>query len=287
MKKIASLLLLLLLPLIGFAGEVSVNPAVIDRTAQVRDNFSLQIRVENKTDSNFRFYPVVTDFSRDDGALFENGENGLSDWVSINRGRFDLSPNEEEIIDFSINVDSNAEPGVYYGKLFFSQGSTAQDARNAAKDEKQPEVIIRLEVVEGIVENAQLRFESDRDIYLTSSFNFNAEIDNIGNREIKPRGEILIYNERTGREVKTIPFNEGEEAIEAESSQVIKNSWKGSGFGRYRAVLRAEYGEETTRDLQSTVYFWILPLPFVFGFLGFIAILFISLIILLKKMMNA
>ena len=284
-KKLALITILLFLPVAGFAGEVSVSPSVIDRSLQLRDDLSLQITVENNEDSNFRFYPILANIDSEEGIDFNS--KGLIDWVEIDRGRFEIESGEEKIIDFSVSIPGDVEPGTYYGKLFLSQGSTPADAEDAAKEGGQPEAIIRLEVKEGIIENAQLNdFGPENDINLTSPIDFSSEIENIGNREIKPSGEVLIYNERTGREVKVMPFNEGEDVIEAESSQVIKNSWDDSGFGRYSAVLRAEYGEETTRDLQSTVYFWILPLPFVIGFIALIVALFISLIILLRKMIN-
>jgi hypothetical protein len=287
-KTILTLLLLTLIPFYGFAEGLLINPAVVDQTARIRDNYTFSVLVENKADSTIRFYPVLANFSEDKGILFSeersNDYQHLSDFVQIQRGRFQLKSGETERLDLTIDVNLGVEPKTYYGKIIFSEGSTRKDAEENAKINSYPEAFVRVQVVEGIVENAQLKnFTTDKDIFLTDSVQFLTDIHNIGNRAIKPKGSIFVYKERNNKEVAVIDINEENQKIDPQSQTSLKKIWSEAGFGKYKAVLRAEYGEETTRDLQGTIYFWVLPWPLVLIFFSLIFGLVVVLIILIKK----
>jgi hypothetical protein len=279
--------LLLIFPLFGFA-QLTANPSVVDQTARIRDNFTFSLLVENEDDSTVRFYPVLVNFLKEGGINFNpersNQYKNLSDFLQLERGRFQLASGETERLDLTIDVNIGVEPGTYYGKIIFSQGSTRKEAQENAKINNYPEVFVRVEVVEGIVENAQLKnFKTIKDIFLTSGVQFSTQIQNIGNRAIEPDGSIFIYKERNNREVGVIEINPDEESIKPQEEFNFENLWKEGGFGKYKAVLRAEYGQKTTRDLQGTIYFWILPWPLVLIFILFILGLTTTLIILIKK----
>jgi len=279
------IILLLFFPLLSFGDSLTVTPAVVDQTAYLRETFNFQTIVRNEGERTFRFYPVVINYSAETGEDFEKREN-FSDWVSVDRGRMQIESGEEKIIDFSIDIPGDAEPGNYYGKIFFSPGASRGGAADFAKENKTSYLFVRLEVKERVVENAQLKnFSSQRRINLTGEIDLNTEIASIGNRAIKPQGEILIYEERSGREVGFLEINEDGLLIGPEESINFKNSWKG-GFGSYRAELRAEYGTETVRDIQSTFHFRIIPYPLVIAFFLLIFILTLTMIILLKKIVD-
>ncbi len=287
-KFVISVFLLLTLPFFGFA-QLTANPSVVDQTARIRDNFTFSLLVENEGDSTARFYPVLANFLEEGGTDFNseksNEDQNLTDFLQLERGRFQLKSGETERLDLTIDIPVGVKPGTYYGKIIFSKGSTRKDAEENAQNNNYPEVFVRVKVVEGIVENAQLKnFTTDKDIFLTSDVRFSTQIQNIGNREIKPDGSIFIYKERNNREVGVVDINSDQETVKPQEEINFENLWKEGGFGKYKAVLRAEYGEKTIRDLQGTIYFWILPWPLVLIFTLFVLGLTVTLIILIKKL---
>ena len=281
MKKL--ILLLLIFPLITLGGgDIEVSPKVVDRDVYLRDSFTFQVSVQNKGDSSFRFYPVVANLNTE-GEDF-SADDGFSDFISVDRGRMEVAPEESKIMDISFDISGDAEPGIHYGKIFFSRGVSRGGAQDHAKEDRAPYSLVRLEVKENIVENVQLHdFSTQNEINLSGDIDINTEIESIGNTDIKPTGEIIIYNQRTGREVEAISFNEDGLKIESEEREVFKNSADISGLGSFRAELRATYGEKSVRDIQSTTHFRIIPLPLVIAFVLLIVVLTTALIVLVKK----
>ncbi len=248
--------------------EVEVSPRIIDQKAKPREVFDFTINIQNNTDSSVWLYPIVNDISKKESVR----GGSLAEWVVIPRGRIELAPGEEKEISLSIDVNLNAKPGKYYGTVIFSRGSTRPEAEANALKTNQPEVLLSLEVEEHIVERAQLvRFLPERNLFLTFPIGFVGEIENIGNREIKPTGFIHIYD-RKGEEIASL--NLGNLTINPNSKESFSLDWKtDKGFGRFKAIFSAEYGDQTRRELVDTVYFWILPWYFLIVFFFFLIII--------------
>jgi hypothetical protein len=152
----------------------------------------------------------------------------------------------------------------------------------------QPQVILNIEVEEHIVEKAQLqKFQTKKNFFLNFPVKFLLEIENTGNQEITPVGSIHIYNRR-GQEVGSVDINQSQAAIAPVTKNLFENIWQPErGFGQYKAVLAAEYGNKEKRDLQDTIYFWVLPWQFLIFFGGgSLVLIIISLWLILKKFKN-
>lgn len=109
-------------------------------------------------------------------------------------------------------------------------------------------------------------------------------VENIGNKEVVPDGSIILYKSKQGRELDSLPINESKTAVEPGKQETFKIKWDAEdGLGEYRAVLMGEYGEETRRDIQDTLYFWIVPQYLILAFSGGLFLLTLILIYFLTK----
>ena len=266
-------------------GEIAVSPTIIDQKAEARDILELSVKITNNTSSKVNLYPIVNDISITEGrqeflepSLLDKSTS-LARWIQISRGVIELRPGEAKEIPFSVHVNLNAKPGKYYAVITFAQGSTRVEAEAKALKLNQPQVLLNIEVEEHIVERAQIqKFQTEKNFFLNFPVKFLLGIENTGNREIKPVGSIHIYNRR-GEEVGSVDVNRDLAAIVPQAYNLFENLWQSKkGFGQYKAVLAAEYGNEEKRDLQDTIYFWVLPWQFLIFFGGGL----IALIILLS-----
>lgn len=263
--------------------NVLISPAIIDEKAQPGFLLSFSVMIENKTDSLVWIYPIVMDILPHGGRNFPKKSfpertESLGSWVSIPRGRIEILPQKKVSVPLSVKIDPAAKPGIYYGVIIFAKGHEYYEAKKNALTLKEPELLLRFQIEENIVEKAEIKiFKTEKKFYIKTPIKFLLEIKNIGNREIIPEGKIFIYD-RNQKEVGNLQINPHKTKIEPQKSEVFQIEWKTKeGFGKYKAVLNAEYGQKVKRDLQDTIYFSIL----FWQFLLFLFLLFLILAILL------
>ncbi len=270
---------------------VQILPHIIDEQVKARDLLKYDIVVKNVSDRKVDIYPVVNDISMTDGRQefldpnLLDKSTSLARWIKFKRGVIDLMPAEETTIPLEINVNLLAKPGKYYAMIAFPQGPNRKEAEESMQNTSYPQLMINIEVEEQIVEKAQIKnFKSVKNIFFEWPVSFNLEVENFGNREINPTGAIYIYN-RGGKEVDRIDINQTQEKINPGESKQLTLAWAtGKGFGKFKAKLEVEYGQYDKRDLQDTVYFWMLPwwLLIIAGG-GFLFAILILTLILFKK----
>ena len=254
---------------------IVVTPTIIDRKVEARDILELSVKITNNTPFKVDLYPIVNDISP---------STSLARWIEISRGVIELWPDQTKDIPLSVHVNLYAKPGKYYAVIIFAQGSTRAEAEAKALKLNQPQVLLNIEVEEHIIEKAQIqKFQTEKNFFLNFPVKFLLGIENTGNREIKPAGSIHIYNRR-GEEVGSVNINQAQAAIVPQAYNLFENLWQSKkGFGQYKAVLAAEYGNEEKRDLQDTIYFWVLPWQFLVFFGSGLLILIILLSWLIFK----
>jgi|GEM_PF-2838618 len=263
--------------------DLMISPVVIDDKAKARDILKKIIKISNNTDRKLILYPSVNNINPNTGKeefkqAFNAGDraDSLANWIEISRGSLELKPGEEKNISFIIRVNLNAVPGNYHAQISFSEGSTRQEAE--AK-EKKASLMVNLEVLEDIKEELQLgKFITDRIFFSGDDVLFKYDLENIGNKEVTPEGEIRIYN-RKGEEVATINANKDNKIFGKDKLGQLASVWNaGSGFGRYKAFLNLSYGENRKGTIQDTVFFWVVPWKLILGIFGasFLAVIFFA-----------
>jgi len=272
---------------------IIVSPLIIDDKAQIRDILEYSVKIKNTNQSRVDLYPIVNDISISYGKqeFLDHGDldksTSLARWTQFSRGVIELLPDEEKEIPITIKVNVHAKPGKYYAVITFANGSNRYEAESSAKKLNQSKLMLNIEVEEHIIEKAEIKmFKVEKNINLSSLINFLLEIKNIGNKEIKPSGFISIYN-RKGKQIESININQDQEKIlSQENSSLIFNWDTPNGFGKYKAKLEVEYGVSQTRDLQDTIYFWVLPWSILVISSGTVLFLLIILTIIIFRRMH-
>ena len=270
MKK-TLITLLLCIPLLSLAGIVhaqnpslSVTPVVIDEKAQARDILKESITIKNLTTHVLEVYPSVNDINAqlgEQGYVRATGSDGLSNslanWIEISRGMVQLAPGEEKAIPFLVRVNMNAVAAAYHAQISLTEGGTRAEA-----DAKPPlgVVMVNVEIKADIKELLQLNTFSTGNIYFSGDdVLFSYKLQNIGNQQLQPKGEVHIYN-RQGIEVANVPVNHEGKTISPDQAAQLASVWSAAnGFGRYKAMLTVDYGSAQTATVQDTVFFWVVP----------------------------
>jgi hypothetical protein len=246
------------------AATMTVSPVVIDEKAKARDILKETITLTNTSQRKIMLYPSVNNVKPKDGQeAFVSAQDAtdrqdsLANWIEISRGVIELSPGETREVPFVIRVSLNALPDTYHADISFYEGS----AREGAETQNPLSVVtVNTEVQADIKESMQLnKFMTDGFFFSGDDVLFNYQVENIGNQELKPKGEIRIYD-RKGREVASIPVNAEGKSLTPEQKAQLASAWSSAqGFGKFKAFLNIDYGNNQNGTLQDTVFFWIIP----------------------------
>lgn len=251
------------------AQALGLTPAVIDEKALPRDIINASVTLKNDAAKRLSFYADVKNVDLQAGAqAFTAGKTGaeladsLANWIEFTRGVIDIEPGEELAIPLRISVDLRAIPGVYHAQITFHQG---WNQANALSNPADGRVDINIEILDDAKLELQVAsFAAAKSFFFGFPAKFRYAIENIGNRPIRPWGEIRLYDRR-GREVGALPLAEEHEQIEPSGTVELASIWDGvaksgwlGGAGRYKAVLDVRYGSKG-QSLQDTAWVWVLP----------------------------
>lgn len=244
--------------------DISLIPVVIDEKTKPRDIVKQSITVSNRSDHKIELYPSVNDVHPEQGEQefvsaqdSTDREASLSNWIELSRGVIELGPGEIKTIPFVIRVTANAIPGMYHADVSFSVGSTREEAEAHGK---VASVMVNLEVKHDVKEILQLnKFTTDTLFFAGDDVLFNYQLENLGNQELNPKGEIRIYN-RKGEEVAAVEVNKDGKVVTPDQVAQLASVWNAArGFGKYKAFLTVNYGSSQTASVQDTVFFWVVP----------------------------
>jgi hypothetical protein len=271
------------------ASPVVVTPSIIDEQAEVRDILEYSIKLKNNAANKIELYPFVNDLKKNEGEQpFINPEDldktvSLARWIEVSRAVIELNPGEEKIIPVKISINPAAAPGMYFAAITFGQGSNRELAEQNRQATNQPEVLLNIEIEEHVVEKVENGvFKTERSLNFNGQVNFLLSVKNIGNKAIRPKGSIIIYNRR-GAEIGALPINQEQTAIEPQAAADFKPAWdSGRVSGRLKAKLELEYGD-SRKDINDAIYFWVLPWQFLAIFLTLLLAAISSLWILLGR----
>ncbi len=267
MKKILFFLALAAIwPATVQAAGIKVSPMVIDLKAKARDILKESITLVNPDNFKQTVYVFVNNISVSEGRqefldpARADQASSLANWMAISRGVIELWPGAKKEINFLIEVNLRAKPGMYHAVISFAPGGTRLEAEKKLRE--APAATVNLEVLDDAKERLQLKkFISDKTFFSAWPVSFHYLLENIGNRALAHSGEIRVYNRR-GEEVASLEANPEQLVLEPGSSRKFAAKWPGvKGLGRFKALLRLDYGSKQPGTLQDTVFFWVIPWP--------------------------
>ncbi len=251
----------------GASGDTqfSVSPVVANEKAKPRDIIKKELLVTNNTDRRMDLYITVENVDPTKGAQDfaapsqSDLSTSLANWVEITRGVIELAPQESRKIPYLIHVNLTAKPGSYYARISFSTGPT-RTVGDTSVVEDGTALLLNVEVEDDAKERLQLgNFIADSSVVFGDSASFSYLLENTGNRDLEPRGSIRIFNSK-GEEVGSVPVNADGNTITPDNKEQLAAAWNAADrFGKYKAYLDLQYGDNQTASVQDTVYFWVFP----------------------------
>lgn len=321
MKKLifATTLFILAVPLTIEA--LTISPPLIELEIEPGDTAIERVKVINETDNPTELSVSIESFRAKGEEGYpefiseEEQEEGLYDWIEINKEPFILGPRERKTMPLVIKVPEKASPGGYYAAIFWStRPPLGEEGKAVIGVVSKIGSLILLRVKGEVMEKGSLReFSTPKTYYNYLPVNFVVRFENLGNVHLKPEGEIGIIN-IFKKIVDTLPVNKRRANVLPESIRKFETSWKIKGvdekrvilapeegenffgkfirefkneknnfaFGKFLAQLNLNYGREG-KFVQASIDFWVLPWRILsVSFLGIIGALFI-LICGLKK----
>ena len=284
---------LLLLPFIAIiphvaladsSQDLSITPVVIDEKGKAQDIINETLSITNTSDHKLDLYPSVNDVKDDSGTQAfsyaynaDQASNSLANWIELSRGVIELGPGEEKSVPFVIRINSSAVSGSYHAVITFASGETRDIA---SKNGPLASLTVNLDLQADVKELMQLnRFTTDNVVFTGDDVLFKYQLQNIGNQDLDPKGEIRIYD-RHGEEVASVDVNNEGKVISPDQVSQLASVWSGaSGFGKYKAVIDVEYGKSQVASVQDETYFWVVPWKEVLGITiaTLIAVIFLAL----------
>lgn len=299
---------LLVVPVLVFSIVPTASAiTVTDTSAEIRDDFVVgpaktelflkrgdkvvkSLSVVNRTDREQTFTVEIEDFtgSRDlkqSVVLLGNDRSpySLKDYIKPEQSTFKLKSKQRGVIDVTISVPADAEPGGHYGSVLVSSAPSSQEDEeidNKTRTISRIGALYFVSVAGKVKEDAKLtdfRMENSKPFYEKGPFNFELLFENNSSVHLTPNGKVEVKN-MIGRKVKEIevaPFFSLPDSLRA---SVV--TWDSSfAFGRYTATATINRGYRESQDQVDvqTIAFWVLPWKIVVGFV--VAIIFVAFIL--------
>lgn len=265
-----------------WAGEYSVRPFLIDKTAQPRDVISETVLLTN--DSDYRKYVVyatVNEISVDtEGEIKEfvspvmtDRTNTVTSWIEVKRGRLEIDPGDNLEVPLTLRINPYAKPGVYHAFVGFVPAPNRPAAEAIAMKGEADGVIVKITIADKREDNMKISgFLINRFITGDDNREVDVVIENTGDIASAPEGEIIFYNSR-GVEIDSSPFNTEGIAIPPGETVTLKSVVPvDDTLGRFKANISLRYGENQRASLYDTTYFYLLPLHYLLIIFGVILV---------------
>jgi len=186
----------------------------------------------------------------------ENDSFSLAKWVTMSESEFTLLPAEQKIIDFTINVPVEGEPGGHYGSILAVSSPPDVISGGGSGISQKVGSLLLLSVAGEASENLIVKEFLVGKFFEKPPVDFILRFANNGTVHVRPRGFVSITN-MFGRKEVDIPFPQ--KNVLPNSIRKLDVRWDPPlAIGKYTATLVANYGTENT-PLAMVVSFWIFP----------------------------
>lgn len=193
------------------------------------------------------------------GLPAQAGRWSLASWIIASPKKILLPPQQTTTINLLISLPKNALPGGHYAMITYSpntEGLMGIQGSGSAITQKVG-TLVYLNVIGDVVEAANLKqFQADQPFKDYGPTVITAEIENLGDIHLTPKGQLTITN-LLGKTVFSGQLEE--KNIFPFASRLY--DWQFPGkyhLGRYQAKLEASAGS-TQIPINGLIYFWIMP----------------------------
>lgn len=243
------------------AEAVTVIPPKFELFGNPGDIISEKLRVRNDGDTSIVYQIQVEDFQ---AAGEQGGVNLIDDpnapttafslksWISVEPTRFTLNPGEERVLNYTIRIPKDGEPGGHYASILVKLGGQEQVTGGASVESNVGSLIL-MRVSGALTEKVKVEnFSADKNYYQYGPVKFALKTKNEGNVHVAPTGTIVI-TDIFGKKVKEIPLTSAN--VLPNASRSINTNWEDKNMvGRFTATLVATYGQQKQTLTASTTF---------------------------------
>lgn len=274
------------------ANTISVQPLLLDLELESREVVTKDVTLTNDSESKLTVYATVNEIAIDGtgeikefiSPVMTDRTNTITSWVEITRGRIELLPGETKTVPLTIRMHPQTEPGIYHAFIGFVPEKKRPTAEEIALQGNAQGLILKIVLEESRSEALRIsRFESSRLILKDNQRTIEIDVENDGDLDSTPGGEIIFYNSR-GEEVASALVNESKVVVPAQGSATLAVTVPFfNELGRYKANVTLKYGSNGKSTAFDTLQFYMMPMKLALA-IG-LAILLFSIIItyLLRK----
>lgn len=258
--------------------SVTVTPPLYQLTIGPGDSWTSTLKIINSNRYDVTFYARIADMhaSGEDGRskftpVLQMPEGSadsyaLARWIRMSVDPIVVAAGASQDVPFTIHIPQNAEPGGHYAAILVGTepgGSNATGSQLKVSSFVSSLLFVRIRGE--VIEKGRIReFITARNLYQTPQADFLLRFENMGNTHVKPEGQVTIYN-MWGRERGSISINQGTDFgnVLPKTVRRFEFSWRGEedlfDIGLYSAVVTLAFGESGKQNVNSTTYFWVVP----------------------------
>ncbi len=282
-------------PNVSKAEKISVTPVLIDQKTSARDIIQKDITIRNNENIPVRVYASVHELDKNDfGNILEfvdpssasvDRATSVTSWLEISRARISIPPKGEVTVPLTIRVSPKAKAGEYRAFVGFATASDYAEADQKVLNGEGVGVTVRLDL--GEKSNSILKlltFSAKQLITGKSTDGFKITLENPSSLAITPKGEVIIYNGK-GVEQTSVPIENYIKSLDAgQTKDVFIPVPELKSFGKNKALLNVEYGDDQKASLYDTDFFFYIPWYYLLFMIILLAILPISLTLILRNL---
>jgi len=296
MKNITKYLLAILLAL-GMVGPVTfaqaatndqglqISPLTLRYEIKKGENTAGKVTIKNLSSEEINYAMEAEDFDKvdDQGApsfLAEKKASGVStlaDWIKFDQDKEgSLKSKQEKIINFTVNVSADADPGGHYAGVFVRKVESATAGQVGVAGRVGTLVLVT--VPGQITKKAEIKdFEVPESTFKIQPVDLSARVYNSGNTFYEAKAEI-----ESSSIWGTDKIDLGSHVIPHQNSRSYSASWSPKiPFGLYKLTLRVTDGDGTVHEKNASA--WILPYEIVVPFIIIIILIILAIVFALRR----
>ena len=270
----------------ALAADFLIKPLLIDEDAQARDVIAKDITITNLADHRLVFFVTVNGIEMDtSGKIKEFVSPSMTDqtstvasWLEVTRGRQEIDSGASTTIPLTVRVHPFAKPGVYYAFVGVISADNQPDAQAKVLRGDGDGTIVKITIKDKKSDLLRIStFLIDRFIFLSNHRDIQIEVQNNGDADSVPKGEVIFYNSR-GEEVSSVKVNEGGITVPPGETRALQSEIPFSDkLGRFKANIKLDYGTTQKVSIFDTTQFFMIPVKLMI--LLVIAIVLFSLLV--------
>ena len=274
-KAIIPLILALLILLIFVAVKVNAQekrtmtivPPTVSVTIDPGGKSEGVLKVINDSEETLIFTAIMRDFIVEDSIgtpkilppdMLSDKRFSASNWIAVYPSNFTIEPHQKQELNYYLQTPPDARPGGHYAAIIYTPDTTGGTQGSGASVNAQIGTLFYVGINGPITEKAEVSKFFANPFQEYGPVNIQAQIKNLGDLHIKPKGNITVTN-LFGGKVAELALDE-QNIFPGGIARDYENSF-GKGFliGPYTAKLVASYGKDNNLPLMATVTFWIFP----------------------------